>query len=795
MRGARRILLAGVVGVALIPGQATATEGNLYPYGASIWAVSAQFTATVLPGPVWQIQAPALSPATAGNHWEMNWGCPVGGSEIAAVQWGALRTQAASSLAFQVTADRSAIWSEGDAAAPQSPQGGRPYDVRLPGGNCNVHLALNQVESRNQHARGYFIDSPRILVRDVSAPGVSLETLPGGWLLPSASIQVNWDAGDNFGSDGIGLQHVLIDGQAHWTGGPGAGRHAVGLPLSALGDGVHTVQVRVDGDGTDGASAAGTISVDGTPPAAANLAAAATGEPGAVNLTWTVADDLSGVAGSRVEIDDATDAGSTWEAVANADGGGQKSALLRALPVGDGLHAWRLRITDVAGNVGFAPGPGRIAVDTTPPRIDVHSVPAGWVNRAEIDMTATDNLQAALGLGATEIEVNAAGDGSDAGEWLRRSAAAAPAGRRVVPLDLTGLESGRHAVRILVRNGGPFGSSLVAEKRATIRVDLSDPEISRAAFSGGGTRPTTVSWVADDAHSGVATATVQWRDGAAWRTLGSEKAADGGGSVVVDTSALPEGERAMRLLLTDAAGTAAARTGTAMISGTGAGSRAGGPVARLRNARLTVALARSRTVRRGSRTVLVRRVAIGARIRVTGRLRDRGGRGIVGVQIQIRDNRGRVIGRGLTRARGRFAVDARPVGGGIVRVGVASGRLLLPRRAAVDLRLEVRPSVAVAASSTSAAVGQQVLFSGRLRPSPADLGLGSRKGIVLQWRDPLRHIWRPVVNARIRRDGTFAIPWTFGLGGLTIPMRVVVPKEVGWPLLPARSGVIRVRVG
>lgn len=207
-----------------------------------------------------------------------------------------------------------------------------------------------------------------------------------------------------------------------------------------------------------------------------------------------------------------------------------------------------------------------------------------------------------------------------------------------------------------------------------------------------------------------------------------------------------------------------------------------------------VTIDRSRSERRGSRTVLVRQVAVGTRIRISGRLLDGAGKGIVGAEIQVRDNRGRLIGRGLTKAGGRFAVDARPVGGGLVRVGVASGRLLLPRRTPVDLRLEVRPVVALSASSTSVSVGEQVLFSGRLRPSPADLGLGSRKGIVLEWLDPVRHIWRPVVNARIRSDGTFAIPWTFGLGGLTIPMRVVVPEEVGWPLLPVRSGVIRMRV-
>ena len=184
----------------------------------------------------------------------------------------------------------------------------------------------------------------------------------------------------------------------------------------------------------------------------------------------------------------------------------------------------------------------------------------------------------------------------------------------------------------------------------------------------------------------------------------------------------------------------------------------------------------------------------GAGLRLGGRLLDRNGRGIVGAEVQVRDQRGRLIGRGLTRRGGRFTIEARPVGGGLVRIGVAVGRGLLPRRAAVDVRIEVRPTVAVSASSTAPAVGEEVLFSGRLRPSPAELGLGARKGIVLQWRDPLRHIWRPVVNARLRADGTFAIPWTFGVGGLTIPMRVVVPGEVGWPLLPIRSGVIRMRV-
>ena len=98
-------------------------------------------------------------------------------------------------------------------------------------------------------------------------------------------------------------------------------------------------------------------------------------------------------------------------------------------------------------------------------------------------------------------------------------------------------------------------------------------------------------------------------------------------------------------------------------------------------------------------------------------------------------------------------------------------------------RVEVRPKVRLAASSSVALAGQEVRFTGRLVPAPADIGLGSRKGVVLEWLDPVRGTWRPVVNARIGADGTFAIPWSFALRGLTIPMRVTVPTEVGWPLL------------
>lgn len=789
------VALLGVATALTGPSVAAATDGNLYAYGSSIWATSPQFQASVLAGPVWQLQAPALSPAALGNHWEMNWGCPVAGSEIAAVRFGALRTQAPSSLAVRVTGDRRVLWEEGDVAIPQSPAGGRAYDVALPPGHCNVHLALSQVEARNQHARGYFIDNPGVLVRDVAPPSVLMRSLPGGWLGPGSGLPVEWAVTDNFGDDGVAVQRVIVAGQERWAGTPGVGDHRADVGLDGVPDGVHVVTVRAEGDGTAHGEASGTVRVDRTAPAAADLSAVATGQPGVVAAGWTASDNLSGVASSTLELNAAPDGrtGGAWIPLAATDGAGRREVATVAR-VPDGVHAWRVRSTDVAGNTSHADGIGPVVVDTTPPSLDLHDVPGGWVGRLDLDLTASDNLEGNLGPVAVEIDVNAAPDGSDGGEWLRRARSPGPAGRRIVPLGLGGLSSGRHVLRVVARNGGPLAETLATERRVVLRADLDRPVVSRTAFTGGRGRPLTVAWTAEDAHSGVTSATVQWRDGAAWRTLAAQRTGDGTGSVTLDVAALPAGRREMRVLIADGAGNTAARTGTVLVAHAGGGGTTTDPVARLRTARLALAVRGARVEFRRGRRTLIRRIRAGGTIVVRGRLTDRSGRGMAGSDVQAHGFRGRVVGRALTRRNGSFVLVARPRAGGRLRIGVPVAATLLPARPTADVRAEVRPRLAFAVSDTAVPAGRRVLFTGRLRPAPSDLGLGPRKGIVLEWRDPVRRSWRPVVNARIRRDGTFAIPWTYGLRGLTIPMRATVPAEVGWPLLPARSGVIRVQV-
>ncbi|MGD9696604.1 MAG: hypothetical protein AB7V42_13225 [Thermoleophilia bacterium] len=794
----RRIIgLAGLV-AAVTVAPAAATDGSLYVQGPSpTWAHAPSVSVTATAPGTFLVQAPALNPAAAGDLFVMLWGCPVGGSQIESVLFGGQRTQRESSLEVLVTGDGQRIWAIPD---QQLSPTGATYAVALPPGHCQVRLHLRQVESRAQHARGYYVDQPRVHVRDVAPPVIALRGVGGEWISTvRGSLRIDWSTADNFGSDGIGVQHLRVAGQTVWSGAPGVGDHAAEVAMNGVPDGIHPVEAIVDGDGTPGGhTAGGAVRVDRTGPAASGLAPVYDGTPGAAGFAWSADDATSGVAGVTVEVNTAANGttGGTWTPVGSTVGGGAGALPPRRLDLPDGAHAWRLRVTDVAGNTTLQPSAAPVVVDTTPPRLDLHDRRDGWVARGEVDLTAMDNAQSSLGIGAVEIDVNSAPDGGEGGEWQRRGGGAGAPGRRVVPVTLDGLADGAHLVRVVLRNGGAFGAHLTTEARTVIRVDRTPPVVSRAGFAPGGPGSLAASWIADDSTAGVVSVSVQWRDGSAWRTVGTAAATDGTGRMVLDVAALPPGRRSFRLVATDGAGNSASRSGTATITAGpgGAGSTARDPLARLRRARLSVSVAGALTTRRGGRAVLTRRITIGGSVVIRGRLRDAQGKAVVGAEVRVRGHRGRVIASTLTRRDGTFRITTRPRAGGVLRIGVPAGRTLLPARASHDVRVEVAPRVGLAASTTVAGVGEDVLFTGRLMPTPGSLGFGDRKGVVLEWLDPLRKTWRPVVNARVKRDGTYAIPWRFNLQGLTIPMRVTVPVEVGWPLLPTRSAVVKVAV-
>jgi hypothetical protein len=910
----RRLWLGTLAAALLAPAApAMGVDGNLYPFGSSIWAAGAQFTATQS-GETWTIAAPELADAWPGSKWEMNWGCPVGGSEIAAVRWSALRTAAPSSLEQHVSVHGQVLWAAPDAAIPQSPAGGLPFEILLPPGVCNVHLKLAQTEQRHQHARAYFIDHPRIVVRDVSPPTAVIRAVTGGWIRAGVNrVRVDWSASDNFGADGMTVQGISVAGIGKWAAIPGQGDFAAELDLDNVPDGVQNVHLDVLGDGTPMGSADAWIYVDRTAPGTTGLGLAYSGRPGHASFAWTPLDGTSGVASSEIQLARATDGAEAGEWVPVVTRTGDAAQYAPDVPVtgaGDGVHAWRVVTVDGAGNAGVTTGLGKVLVDTTPPAVDLAPLPTAYVSSLPIDLVAHDNLEGAVGLGATEVEVNTAADGGAGGAWRALAAEPRSPGRQTFSLPIGGLADGPHAVRVRVRNGGPFGATLVTERAGQVNVDLTSPEVSAAAFTASGPSSLAVAFTANDRLSGVASATVQWDRGGGWETLLSTPSADGARTLSVDTRSVPDGSRRFRLLVADAAGnvtavtgpaglsvdhaapsvtgiglqhgpqgwllswsqydpiggfgacptsvqvsgpgtegawrelaalqaaegpqsvllpvdglapgayrvrvvacdaaggTAAAETGGLLISappsaagssdapaGTGAGRTAPDPFARLRNARLEVGVDGARSERVRGRLTLVKGLRFGERLRVRGRLTAANGAAIRRTQIQVRGLRGRVLGRVLTGRDGRFVLTVRPEASGPLQIGAPAGSELLPARRPVGVRVTVRPIVTLAASRRQAfALGAPVIFTGRVQPAPALLGGSTRKGVVLEWRDPLRRAWRPVLNARVRRDGRFRLAWRFGVRDLTIPMRVRVPVERGWPLQPAITKAIPIIV-
>jgi hypothetical protein len=585
--------------------------------------------------------------------------------------------------------------------------------------------------------------------------------------------------------------------------------------------------------------------------------------------------------------------------------------------VGNGLHAWQVVTRDVAGNSHVARAPSPVVVDTAAPTVDLDPLPQAYVSRLQIGFAASDNLQATLGLGDAEIAVNTATDGTQSGAWdsTVTPVQGAMPGRNARDVALTSLPDGDHALRLRVRNGAPFSATLVADRIATVRVDNTTPVFPEPpTFATPTPGSLRVSFVAHDALAGVAGAALEWRDGTVWRPLGRQAAANGAGEITGDTSQLPEGATAFRLVVTDGAGnvatatsslgvdrtapsvsgltlaggppwvlswtqadgpagafgscptqvrvsgpgtgfgwreivsrrlgegaqdvvlpldglapgayrvgvvacdaagntTAAETAGLVVAGGSGSGSGSGDSrdaptssdagggsasaalLARLRGARLAVSMDRARVTRRVGRLVLVRRIAFGARVVVRGALRETPSlAGIPDIDIEVSSPRGRVIGRIRTDRAGRFALPVQPDASGLLRVGVPAGGRLLPERADADLRVLVAPRVSLRTSSRHAvALGAPVVLSGRLSPAPRRVGAG-RKAIVLEWRDPVRHAWRPALNASTRADGTFRLSWRFLTRGLRTRLRVRVVPERGWPLQGAVSRSVAVDV-
>ena len=804
----RGLVLLAAAAITSVAGTAAhATDGNLYSQGQGGFSTGALATASQVNAATVQVNAAATASATAGTAWSMNWGCPVPGSEIAAVSWNALRYAAASSADLQLKANGGTVWAEGDAGMPQSPADGRTYGIGLPGGVCDLKLEIVQTEQRRQHARVWWIGGPGVVVRDVAPPTAAINSVPAAWISGGQqTARVAWQAFDNFGSDGIGSQRVSVNGEVRWAGAPGQGQMATDVPLDGLADGVHRVHLDVDGDGTAGAGGDATVRVDRTPPEIGEMNTTFDNASGRATIAWSAADATSGLATATAEVNAAADGstGGTWvgSGTATRTSAGQRITRVAGTGMADGVHTWRVSARDDAGNTLQEPAQVPIVVDTQTPKIDMVPIPSAWTSTLPLDVTLHDNLESVLGLGDLDIEVNIATDGTSRGDWVLMSQESHAPGREQMQVPLTGLGDGTHQVRLKLRNGGPFGQTLVAQRLGLVRTDLTPPDLARAALTVLPDGRVRMIWSADDVRSGVERVRLQWLDGWTWRTVTERPASDGTGIVTLDPALIPDPEARMRVQVGDVAGNMramevampeVARPATPnQPAAPGATTPPGSPKHMADEARegiLTLGLERGSVEMIEGTEYRTTSITYGQAIVVTGRLVAKGGGPLAGFAMVARQS-GRDVGSAVTGPDGSFRLRAVPRQSGPVDVGVPDGSSVVPIPSGPRVGVHVRATVTLMASSHEAtAKGAPIVFRGKVAPAP-----GAAKAVVLEWRDPFRRKWRPVVNARTRADGSFTMSWRFQASGLTVPFRVRAPKEMGWPLGAGMSKNVTVRV-
>ncbi len=184
-------------------------------------------------------------------------------------------------------------------------------------------------------------------------------------------------------------------------------------------------------------------------------------------------------------------------------------------------------------------------------------------------------------------------------------------------------------------------------------------------------------------------------------------------------------------------------------------------------------------------TVPVVRRAFNAKFTLRGHLQRPDGSSLAGAPIEMRDASGRYAAGARTDAKGNFAITARATIGGAWTLNPVGSSI----RQAVAW-LEVRPILRVGVRMIQ---GNRVLVAaGRFAPA---VGAGG-KAIQLQWFDATTRRWRPALDGRIRPDGTFRLAYAFRRAGrYSVPVRVTVGTDAGWPYLAVNSPPVTVRVG
>ena len=529
-------------------------------------------------GDEWDIGGPTNA-TQDGPRWWVDWDVCGVGANIVQVRWSAGRTAASTSPrhAFRVTDGGASIFATSgnlrdDLIGAINP-GRRTYLVGT--SSCHAQLRIDQVGGAGaEPSKRYWVTSPRAIAQDTQPPSVAITDLPSAWLpAGTTTVPISWSTDDNFGGSGIGNQHVSIDGVGEFAAGwfRQLGPHASNLNLAGLADGIYTARVHVDGDGTDGADAVGTLHLDRTPPRA-NLSVIPTA-PGLARADINV-DDFAGGAGTRLWTvtapDDAPIANqATVDHLANID--------LRRF---DGQDV-TLHLTSIDGADNAAYGHSQLVrVDATAPTVGALG-PAGWVagltSGTPLALDLGDNR--ADGIGEVAVSINTATDGSGSGQELPlTSRGATPRGALNLSAPLpVGIGDGVHRITAVARDP-EFPAQLAGRGETTVHLDTTSPTLGDPSgwslSAGSGSKYTMTLPGLSDSASGINSVRVLansdtggGRLTSLFKPVGSAPAAQGQGpaSVSVDLTGFREGRHATIVQVADAAGNVSEAPGPTIV--------------------------------------------------------------------------------------------------------------------------------------------------------------------------------------------------------------------------------------
>ncbi|BET41992.1 Ig-like domain-containing protein [Atlantibacter hermannii] len=445
-----------------------------------------------------------------------------------------------------VTADENGNWSFTPATALDDGEHAFTVDVTDPAGNTSPSTSAGTITidtSAPAVADNVTISANDQTLADGASTKDSTPTLSGE--AEPGSTVVIYDNGTEIGS-------VTVDENGNWSF----------TPATTLDDGEHafTVEVTDPAGNTSPATAAGTITIDTTAPAAASeVTLSGDDQPLADGAsTQDNMPTVSGEAepGSTVVIyDNGTEIGTV-----TADENGNWS-FTPATALDDGEHTFTVNVTDPAGNTSPSTSAGTITIDTTAPAAASEVILSGDGQPLADGASTKDNTPTVSG----EAEAGSTVVIYDNGTEIGSVTADADGNWSFTPE--TALDDGEHAFTVEVNDTA--GNTSPATAAGTITIDTTAPAAaSEVTLSGddqpladGASTQDTTPTISGEAEAG--SIVVIYDNGVEIGTVTAD--ADGNWSFTPAT-ALDDGEHAFTVNVTDAAGNTSPATAAGTIT-------------------------------------------------------------------------------------------------------------------------------------------------------------------------------------------------------------------------------------